>query len=138
MELDIGEVAARSGLPPSALRFYERQGLVEPVGRNGLRRTYAPDIVDRLALIVVCKQVGFTVGEIGELLSLEDESARRHRIAAKIAELDERIAEMTFARDQLDHAAACQSPSLLACPHFTAKLHDVLPVDTRQRDRPPP
>ncbi|MFD0637979.1 MerR family DNA-binding transcriptional regulator [Catenulispora yoronensis] len=40
--LDIGEVAARSGLAPSALRFYEQRGLIESTGRNGLRRTYSP------------------------------------------------------------------------------------------------
>ena len=41
--LDIAEVAVRSGLAPSALRFYEKRGLIAPAGRNGLRRTYRPD-----------------------------------------------------------------------------------------------
>ncbi len=47
--MDIGEVIQRSGLPASTLRFYEDKKLIEPVGRNGLRRNYDADVLDRLA-----------------------------------------------------------------------------------------
>ncbi|GGM67890.1 hypothetical protein GCM10011608_61360 [Micromonospora sonchi] len=50
-ELDIAEVAEQTGTTASALRFYERRGLIRSSGRNGLRRTFSPDIIDRIALI---------------------------------------------------------------------------------------
>ncbi|MFI8895478.1 MerR family transcriptional regulator [Streptomyces paradoxus] len=62
--LDIAEVARRSGLAPSALRFYERKGLVAPAGRNGLRRAYNPDILERLALITCARSAEFSIAEI--------------------------------------------------------------------------
>ncbi|RSN51258.1 MerR family transcriptional regulator, partial [Amycolatopsis sp. WAC 04182] len=53
--IDIGEVARRTGLAASALRFYERKGLIEAEGRNGLRRVYLPETLDRLALITCAR-----------------------------------------------------------------------------------
>src|SRR5262245_22462791 len=48
--LDIGEVARRSGVPASTLRFYDEQGLIASVGRRGLRRLFEPEVLQRLAL----------------------------------------------------------------------------------------
>lgn len=48
--MDIAEVARRSGIPASALRFYEEKGLIASTGRHGLRRVFGPDVIDRLAL----------------------------------------------------------------------------------------
>ena len=89
--LDIGEVAARTGLAPSALRFYEQRGLVAAAGRNGLRRTYRPDVFDRLALIACARQAGFGIAEIARL---------------------ERM------RASLRHAAVCTHQPLVECPEF--------------------
>ena len=62
--LDIGEVAKRSGLPVSTLRFYEEKGLIASIGRNGLRRIFDASVLERLALITLGRNAGFSLEEI--------------------------------------------------------------------------
>ncbi|MEV6407936.1 MerR family transcriptional regulator [Streptomyces bobili] len=117
--LDIGEVAARSGLAPSALRFYEKRGLIEALGRNGLRRTYRPDVLERLALISCARGAGFTIAEIARFLVADpDDSGLRDRMAVKAHELDLRIAQLDRLRASLRHAATCTHEPLVECPEF--------------------
>ncbi|MFD1937857.1 MULTISPECIES: MerR family transcriptional regulator [Nonomuraea] len=119
MLLDIGEVAQRSGLAASALRFYERKGLISATGRNGIRRTYEPETLSRLALIACARSAGFTLTEIGRLLHAKpSDDALRERMAEKASELDDRIAQLTRMRDSLRHAASCTHDPLIACPEF--------------------
>jgi peptide/nickel transport system substrate-binding protein len=66
--LAIGEVARRAGLAPSALRFYEAEGLVEPAERVGGRRRYEPRVLRRLDVIELAKRAGFSLAEVRELL----------------------------------------------------------------------
>ncbi|HEX6357833.1 MerR family transcriptional regulator [Actinophytocola sp.] len=119
MLLDIAEVAERSGLAPSALRFYEKRGLIAPAGRNGLRRTYQPDVLDRLALITCARGAGFTVAEIARfLLATPDDSELRAGMADKARKLEEDIDRLTRMRDGLRHAATCTHTLLVECPDF--------------------
>ena len=67
--LSIGEVAKRTGIAASALRYYEREGLIPRADRQGGKRVYGEDILDRLAIIGVAKGAGFSVAEIKTLLS---------------------------------------------------------------------
>jgi DNA-binding transcriptional MerR regulator len=121
--LDIGEVAARSGLAPSALRFYERKGLIRPEGRNGLRRAYRPETLERLALITCARDAGFTLSEIAGFLSAGPSDTRlRERMAAKEREVDARVAQLTRLRDSLRHAAGCEHDPLVECPDFKRAL----------------
>ena len=62
--MDIAEVARRSGVPASALRYYEARGLIASVGRQGLRRVFAPKVLDELALIALGQAAGFSLDEI--------------------------------------------------------------------------
>lgn len=123
--LDIAEVAALTGVAPSALRFYERSGLVAPSGRAGLRRTYRPDAIDRVALIVNAQATGFTLREVRELLRARPATVRA-KVVAKARALDRQIALQTAARDRLAHALTCRHPSLLDCPTFRAALRELL------------
>lgn len=117
--LDIAEVAEKSGLAPSALRFYEKRGLVEPAGRNGLRRTYHPDVLGRLDLIACARGAGFTIAEIARfLVATPSDDALRERMAAKATELDDTIDRLTRMRDSLRHAAGCDHVPLVECPDF--------------------
>lgn len=63
-DLDISQVAKRSGMPASTLRFYEQSGLIASVGRRGLRRLFAPGVLERLALIGLGRAAGFSLEEI--------------------------------------------------------------------------
>jgi DNA-binding transcriptional MerR regulator len=123
-QLAIGELARRTGSATSALRYYERIGLLPPAERTGGRRHYPPASAERVALIRLCQDAGFTLAEIRELLA--DGSRRRswNRLAErKIDELDARIAEAQHARELLEHALGCPHRDLLSCPNFRAALH---------------
>jgi DNA-binding transcriptional MerR regulator len=117
--LDIAEVADRAELAPSALRFYERRGLIASNGRNGIRRTFDPDVLDRLELIRCARAVGFTLAQIERFLrATPDDTELREHLAAKSRQIDEDIARLTRMRDSLDHAATCDHSPLSECPEF--------------------
>ncbi|WP_067808414.1 MerR family transcriptional regulator [Nocardia beijingensis] len=117
--LDIAEVGAQTGLAPSALRFYEKRGLIAATGRNGLRRTYHPDILNRLALISCARGAGFTLAEIARFLRASPSDAElRARMAEKAGRLDEDITRLIRMRDSLRHAATCTHDPLVECPDF--------------------
>lgn len=118
-EIDIAEVARRSGVPASALRFYEERGLIAPIGRRGLRRQYDAGVLDRLALIALGRAAGLMLDEIAPMLPAHGRSRIDRRVlAAKAAELDRRIRRLRAASEGLRHAAACSAPSHLECPTF--------------------
>jgi len=121
--MDIGEVARRSGLPASTLRFYEEKRLIASVGRRGLRRLYDPGVLARLALIALGRAAGFALDEIA-LMFAPDGRPRidRRRLAAKANELDGRIRELIAMRDGLRHAADCPARSHMECPRFRRLL----------------
>jgi DNA-binding transcriptional MerR regulator len=117
--MDITEVARRSGLPASTLRFYEEKGLIASIGRRGLHRLFDPGVLERLALIAVGRSAGFSLDEIA-LMFAPDGRPRidRKMLTAKAEELDRTIRKLTDMRDGLLHAAACRAPSHMECPTF--------------------
>jgi DNA-binding transcriptional MerR regulator len=118
-EMDIAEVARRSGVPASALRFYEERGLIASIGRQGLRRVFDAGVLDRLALIALGRAAGFSLDDIAQVFSPgKRPRIDRHMLTAKADELDSTIRELTALRDGLRHAAACRAPSHMECPTF--------------------
>jgi DNA-binding transcriptional MerR regulator len=117
----IGELARRTGVAASALRYYERVGLLSPAGRVGGRRHYPPSSAERVALIRLCQDAGFTLAEIGRLLDGWSR-AWGHLAERKIAELDARIADARRARELITHALECPHRDLFACPNFRSAL----------------
>jgi DNA-binding transcriptional MerR regulator len=117
--VDITEVARRSGLPASTLRFYEEKGLIASIGRRGLHRVFNAGVLERLALIAIGRAAGFSLDEIA-LLFAPDGRLRidRRMLTAKAEELDRTIRKLTKVRDGLRHAAACRAPSHMECPTF--------------------
>ena len=117
--LDITEVAQRSGVPASTLRFYEEKGLIASVGRRGLRRVFGPAVLERLALIALGSAAGFSLDEIARMFAPNGQPRiDRGLLAAKAHELDRTIRKMSAMRDGLRHAAACPARSHLECPTF--------------------
>jgi DNA-binding transcriptional MerR regulator len=121
--LDIAEVAQRSGVPASTLRFYEEKGLIVSTGRRGLRRLFHPGVLERLALISMGRGVGFSLEEIARMFA-QDGRPRidRQMLAAKAQALDATIRRLSAMRDGLRHAAACPAPSHMECPTFRRLL----------------
>ena len=116
--MDIGEVAKLSGLPASTLRYYEEKGLIQSNGRRGLRRLFAPNVMDRLALIALGRNAGFSLEEIAAMFTRNGANIDRELLLAKADELDKKINELTAMRNGLRHAAACTAPSHFECPKF--------------------
>lgn len=121
--LDIAEVAQRSGVPASTLRFYEEKGLISSIGRRGLRRLFDPSVLERLALIALGRSAGFSLEEIA-LMFTSDGGPRidRKMLVTKAEDLDRTIRKLSAMRDGLRHAAACPAPSHMECPTFRRLL----------------
>jgi DNA-binding transcriptional MerR regulator len=121
--IDIAEVARRSALPASTLRFYEEKGLIESVGRRGQRRLFEPAVVERLALIVLGQAAGFSLAEISEtFLAGGRGRIDRERLAAKADELERKVRRLAAIGESLRHAATCPAPSHFECPSFRRLL----------------
>jgi MerR family redox-sensitive transcriptional activator SoxR len=118
--LTIGEVAARAGLRPSAIRYYERAGLLPLPGRLHGQRRYGVDILDRLAVIRLAQQAGFSVAEIRQMLTGFDPatpfSARWRALAErKLTELDAQIARAQAMKEMLKEGLRCGCLSWEEC-----------------------
>jgi DNA-binding transcriptional MerR regulator len=121
--MDIGEVVRVSGVPASTLRFYEEKGLVAPIGRSGLRRMFDPRVLERLALISLTKQAGFSLEEIGRMFGPDGRPrVSREALAAKAEEVDRTIRRLSALRRGLRRAAACPAGSHMECPKFQRYL----------------
>lgn len=137
--LDIAEVAQQSGVPASALRYYEEKGLIASVGRKGLRRLFEPNVLERLALIALGRAVGFSLDEIA-LVFASDGRPRIERtlLKAKADELDATIRKLRAMRDGLRHAAECRASSHMECPRFRRILRLAGAGAVRARTRKAP
>ncbi len=121
--LDISEVARRSGLPASTLRFYDERGLITSIGRRGLRRLFDPGVLERLALIALGRTAGFSLDEIARMFAPDGRPRiDRQMLAAKAKELDGTIRRLSELRDGLRHAAACPARTHMECPTFRRLL----------------
>lgn len=134
--MDIAEVAKRSGVPASTLRFYEEKGLIASIGRQGARRRFAPGILDQLALISLGQASGFTLEEIGSMFSPDGQpSIDRQMLAAKADEIDGLIKRLKAMSTGLRHAAVCPAPSHAECPSFQRLLRAAAAGALERRDK---
>ncbi|SDS99352.1 DNA-binding transcriptional regulator, MerR family [Halopseudomonas sabulinigri] len=121
--MDIAEVAKRSGVPASTLRYYEEKGLIASVGRRGLRRLFNANVLERLALIALGQSAGFSLEEIARMLGANGQPRiDRQLLSDKADELDATVRKLTAMRDGLRHAAVCSAPSHMECPTFRRLL----------------
>ena len=126
-DLDIAEVARRSGVRASALRYYERKGLIASVGRRGLRRLFDSRVIERLALIALGRAAGFSLDEVAGMFAPDGRpNIDRTRLATRAQELDATIRKLVALRDGLRHAAVCPAPSHLECPTFRRLMKGAL------------
>lgn len=108
-ELDIGEVVKRSGVPASTLRYYEQLGLLQALGRRGLRRQYDEQVLERLALIGLGQAAGLSLQQIGASLPPQHGciSLDRKALLAQADVLQRQITQLQRVRRHLQRAAAC-------------------------------
>ena len=123
--LSISDVAAATGLRPSALRYYEEVGLIRPAARVGNRRHYEPDVLNRLSLLALCQDVGFTIAELREVFDPKSGGRKRWREVAerKLGEIDTQIERARTTKQLLESALACNCGQLDGC-QMTADAGD--------------
>ena len=121
--MDIAEVAKRSGLRASTLRYYEEKGLIQSVGQPGERRRFAPGVMDQLALIALGQSAGFSLDDIRSMfLPSGEPKIDRQLLWAKADELDTMVKRLKAMSNGLRHAAACPAESHAQCPSFQRLL----------------
>ena len=126
--LTIGKVSRAAGIGVETVRFYEKEGLIDPPQRSDANyRLYPEETIDRLRFIRRAKELGFTLREIGELLSLRgNPHASRNdvklQIEAKIEDISKKIADLRKIRSTLETLDACcdGQGSTEACPILKA------------------
>jgi DNA-binding transcriptional MerR regulator len=123
-QLTIGELARRTGVATSALRYWEELGLLPAPARVSGQRRYPQSAVGLVGVILLLQDVGFTLREARALIASRSsaldgwrESARR-----KLTELDQRIAHAQAARTAIAHALTCSHEDIHECPNFAKVL----------------
>lgn len=121
--MDISEVAKKAGVAASALRYYERKGLIQSLATGGARRKFSPAVLDQLALIALGQAAGFSLDEIRVMFTPGGEpNIDRAMLAAKADELERMVKRLKAVIESLRHAAVCPAPSHAACPSFQRLL----------------
>ena len=127
--IPIGEMARRTGLSVSAIRFYEDKGLVEPVRTGGNQRRFLRSDIRRLSFILIAQQLGLTLAEIdavmrrlphGRTPNAKDWQAISGAIRDRI---DAQIAQLERTRDRLDGCIGCGCLSLRTCQLYNKDDH---------------
>jgi DNA-binding transcriptional MerR regulator len=118
--LTIGELASRTGVATSALRYYEELGLVCSATRVSGHRRYPPEAVGVVGAVLFLRDVGFTLDEIRRLMAARatEPGAWRDLARRKLDELDARIHEAQVARVAVEHAINCPHEDIVTCPRF--------------------
>jgi len=124
--LTIGDLATRTGLAVSAIRFYETHGIVRPLRNAGGHRRYARADLRRLSFAMIAQRLGFPLAEIaGHLATLPQDRAPTREDWGRIAtefrtQIDARLAALTRLRDRLDGCIGCGCLSLDTCAIWNA------------------
>ncbi|MES3001185.1 MAG: helix-turn-helix domain-containing protein [Pseudomonadota bacterium] len=135
--MDIAEVAKRAGVAASKLRFYEEKGLISSTGRQGLRRTFEPRVLDQLALIALGQAAGFKLEEIAAMFAPDGRpSIDRRMLAGKADEIDGMVKRLKAMSNGLRHAAVCPAKSHAECPTFQRLLRAAGAGALEQRQKP--
>jgi DNA-binding transcriptional MerR regulator len=117
--MTIGQLSSSSGLAPSAIRYYERLGLLARPRRQSSRRVYSPEALDHLSVIRLARSCGFRLDEIAQLLgaarSGPPSPAWKTFAASKRREIEQTLTQLRAMRRLLDRVESCRCQSILEC-----------------------
>ena len=128
-ELTIGQVAKRTGLAVSAIRYYESEGLITANRNRGGHRRFARAQIRRVSFILIAQKFGLTLPHIKKVLAqLPDERTPNAQDWARISKglrvhLDKKISELEHMRDSLDGCIGCGCLSLKSCALYNPDDH---------------
>ncbi|MFI6449353.1 MerR family transcriptional regulator [Kitasatospora sp. NPDC050543] len=118
--MTIGQLAETTRVPASAIRFWERHGLLPTPERHSGQRRYPPEAAERIVLLRKCQQAGLTLAEIREFQ--QDQPRRKAMIRAKVAEIEQRMIDLDHAHQLLTHALQCGEEDIVGCPKFREQM----------------
>jgi DNA-binding transcriptional MerR regulator len=116
MYITIGQLAEATGVPASAIRFWERHGLLPAPERQGGQRRYPPEAAQRIILLRKFQNAGLTLAEIDEFQ--QDRPRRQAMIHAKLGEIEQRMVDLDHAHQLLVHALQCGEADITVCPTY--------------------
>src|SRR5215470_3871063 len=120
--LTIGELARRTGVATSALRYYEERGLLPAPARTSGQRRYSESAVGLVGIILLLRDVGFSLSEQQAFMTSRSVARDEWRRLArrKLSQLDEQIAKAQTAREAIKHGLRCRHEDILQCPNFAS------------------
>jgi DNA-binding transcriptional MerR regulator len=127
-QLTIGELASRTGVATSALRYWEELGLLPAPARVSGQRRYPPSAVGLVGVVLVLRDVGFTLREVKAFVASRSLAGDgwRELCQRKLTELDQRIAQAQAARTAIAHGLACPHKDILECANFASGVAALL------------
>ncbi|MEU8150110.1 MerR family transcriptional regulator [Nonomuraea sp. NPDC048901] len=127
-QLTIGELAHRTGVATSALRYWEDLGLLPAPARVSGQRRYPPSAVNLVGVVLLLRGVGFTLREVKAFVAARspDGDGWRELYERKLTELDQRIAQAQVARTAIAHGLACPHENIFECANFTSGVTALL------------
>ncbi|KIQ62872.1 Fe-S cluster assembly protein HesB [Kitasatospora griseola] len=120
MRMTIGQLAELTDVPASAIRFWERHGLLPAPERRSGQRRYPPQAAERIVLLRKFQQAGLTLAEVREFQ--QDQPQRQAMIRAKVAEIEQRMRDLDHAHQLLTHALQCSKTDIVTCPTFRDQM----------------
>ena len=127
-QLTIGELASRTGVATSALRYWEDLGLLPAPARVSGQRRYPPSAAGLVGVVLALRNVGFTLREVKAFIASRSLAGDRWRelYQHKLTELDQRIAQAQVARTAIAHGLACPHEDILECSNFASGVAALL------------
>ncbi|MGN9844473.1 MerR family transcriptional regulator [Nonomuraea sp. H19] len=127
-QLTIGELASRTGVATSALRYWEELGLLPAPARVSGQRRYPPSAVGLIGVVLLLRDVGFTLREVKAFIASRSLAGDgwREMYQRKLAELDQRIAQAQVARTAIAHGLACPHKDIFECSNFAGGVAALL------------
>ncbi|MFC0844251.1 MerR family transcriptional regulator [Streptomyces noboritoensis] len=120
VRMTIGRLAEITGVPASAIRYWERHGLLPAPERESGQRRYPLEAAERITVLRKCQQAGLTLVEIREFQ--RDQPHREAMIRAKITEIEQRMIDLDHAHQLLTHAVKCSEEDIVKCPKFRGQM----------------
>ncbi|MFD8142859.1 MerR family transcriptional regulator [Streptomyces sp. NPDC059708] len=118
--MTIGRLAELTGVPASAIRYWERHGLLPAPERVGGQRRYPPEAAERITVLRTCQQAGLTLAEIMEFQ--REQPLREAMIRTKIGEIEQRMVDLEHAHQLMTHALRCGEEDIVVCPKFREQM----------------
>ena len=134
--MTIGELAARTGLATSAIRYYEREGLIPKARRLSGRRVFEERSLSHLAVVRLARSAGFTVAEIRRLVTEFGRDRWRRLAERKHAEIEEAARRLQSMADLLERLLRCECPDLEFCGRALRRAERGRPLRPARRALP--